>query len=163
VQRRTAWRTRTGRTTTLGAGVLLAVSFGLAGCGGSSSGSGPTGPTTVPTIDSTVAAEVQATAEALASAIGSAVAKPDSTSGGGAVSAQEICDTLTSAQATLTKEKGTPGALATLTLQLADLYTTKDAIAKMSGSDIDAMTQATCPDARKAALDAAGISTFAQL
>ncbi len=125
----------------------------LAGCGGNDTSATPAAADGGATAGST-AAESTATES---SAAGEAAAPA-----AGPVSAQEVCDVLVATQPQLAG-KGTDDGMITIALALIDLYGEKDAVEAMDGAAIDAMTEATCPEARAAALASAGITSFMQM
>jgi hypothetical protein len=77
------------------------------------------------------------------------------------VSAQELCAHLKKEAPRIEAVGSEVGAMAQLTMSIADLY--GDHIDRLDGSVVDEQAAKTCPDTRAALLKASGVKSFAEL
>jgi hypothetical protein len=134
--------------------VALGSALVITGCAGSSG-------------DASNAAEQ---AEAIASAAAGAASAAESAAdvaasagaiAGGKVSAEEFCDALKKAQPKLDKQVSEEIAFVTLTLELANLYASKNALPAMDASTMDALA-GSCPKIGAEALKSTGKTSFTE-
>jgi hypothetical protein len=146
VNRSTTVQSGISRATAAGVGLLFVTAV-LAGCSGSSDQGGTADPP--PSTSAAGAATTSSDA--------------DQGAGGGAVSADELCAALKQMQPELDKLTTPVGAMAQLTVGIANVWDEKGALEQLGAADLDAMVARSCPEAGAAALKSAGVDSFSQL